>query len=122
MLAIKLYLIPNNFCLSRLGGENIKEFMKKDIHPKYYPEAKVTCACGNNFTTGSTLPELKVEICSACHPFYTGKQKLLDSARRVEKFNAKIDAKAKTKTVHKSKRAKHATKTKAKAAKKTEKK
>ena len=96
--------------------------MKKDIHPKYYPEAKMTCACGNNFATGSTLPELKVEICSACHPFYTGKQKLLDSARRVEKFHAKVDAKAKNKAVHKSKRAKHVTKTKAKIAKKTEKK
>ena len=96
--------------------------MKIDIHPKYYSSAKAICACGNNFTTGSTLPELKVEICSACHPFYTGKQKLLDSARRVEKFQAKIAAKSKTKTVHKSKRAKHATKTKTKAAKKTEKK
>lgn len=98
--------------------------MKKDIHPKYYPKAKMTCACGNTFTTGSTLPELKVEICSACHPFYTGKQKLLDSARRVEKFQAKVEAKAKAKTkaVHKSKRAKHAARTKARAAKKTEKK
>ncbi|MBI2459720.1 MAG: 50S ribosomal protein L31 [Parcubacteria group bacterium] len=96
--------------------------MKKDIHPKYYPQAKMTCACGNSFITGSTLPELKVEICSACHPFYTGKQKLIDSARRVEKFQAKLEAKAKAKTAHKSKRAKHATKTKAKAAKKTEKK
>ncbi|MDD4271783.1 MAG: 50S ribosomal protein L31 [Patescibacteria group bacterium] len=96
--------------------------MKKDIHPKYYPEAKMTCACGNSFTTGSTLPELKVEICSACHPFYTGKQKLLDSARRVEKFHAKVEAKAKNKPVHKSKKAKRTAKTKAKADKKTEKK
>ena len=96
--------------------------MKQNIQTKYYPSAKAVCACGNNFTTGSTLPELKVEICSACHPFYTGKQKLLDSARRVEKFRAKVAAKAKTKPAHKSKRAKHATKTKAKAAKKTEKK
>ena len=60
--------------------------MKKDIHPEYYPEAKVTCACGNTFIVGSTQPELKVEICSACHPFYTGKQKLMDTARRVDKF------------------------------------
>ena len=96
--------------------------MKKDIHPKYYPAAKVSCACGHAFTTGSTLPELKVEICSVCHPFYTGKQKLVDSARRVEKFKAKIDAKAKTKTIHKSKRAKLTAKTKAKADRKTEKK
>ena len=96
--------------------------MKKDIHPKYYPEAKVTCACGNAFTTSSTLKELKVEICSVCHPFYTGKQKLIDSARRVEKFKAKVEAKAKTKTTHKGKRAKRVAKTKAKADKKTEKK
>lgn len=96
--------------------------MKKDIHPKYYPEAKVACACGNAFTTGSTLKEIKVEICSACHPFYTGKQKLIDSARRVEKFQAKVEAKAKSKTMHKSKTAKRVAKTKAKALKKTEKK
>lgn len=93
--------------------------MKKDIHPKYHPEAKVSCACGNSFTTGSTLPELKVEICSACHPFYTGKQKLIDSARRVEKFQAKVGAKSKT--ALKSKRVKRVTKAKAKAARKTEK-
>lgn len=96
--------------------------MKQDIHPKYYPAAKVSCACGNTFTTGSTLPELKVEICSTCHPFYTGKQKLVDSARRVEKYQAKVDAKAKTKTAPRSKRAKLVAKTKAKANKKTEKK
>ena len=62
--------------------------MKKDIHPKYH-QAKVTCACGNSFVVGSTLPEIHVEICSLCHPFYTGKQKLLDTARRVEKFQAR---------------------------------
>ncbi|MFA5247850.1 MAG: 50S ribosomal protein L31 [Patescibacteria group bacterium] len=66
--------------------------MKKDIHPKYYEDAKVTCVCGNKFTTGSTKPEIKVELCSACHPFYTGKQKLVDTARRVEKFQAKVSA------------------------------
>ncbi|MEE8411198.1 MAG: 50S ribosomal protein L31 [Acidobacteriota bacterium] len=59
--------------------------MKKDLHPKYY-EIEVTCACGNSFKTGSTLPEMKVEICSACHPFFTGKQKLIDTAGRVERF------------------------------------
>ncbi len=68
--------------------------MKKDIHPEYYPKAKVTCACGNTFTVGSTLKEIKVELCSACHPFYTGKQKLVDSARRVEKFKEKMEKKA----------------------------
>jgi len=81
----------------------------------------MTCACGNNFVTGSTLSELKVEICSACHPFYTGKQKLLDSARRVEKFYAKVEAKAKTSLARKGKKVKRAAKAKAKIAK-TEKK
>lgn len=60
--------------------------MKKDIHPKYNENIKVTCACGNTFLTGSTKPEINVEICSACHPFYTGKEKLIDTAGRVERF------------------------------------
>ncbi len=66
--------------------------MKKGIHPKYDEKAKVICACGNEFEVGSTKSELKVELCSACHPFYTGKQKLVDTARRVEKFQAKVTA------------------------------
>jgi len=66
--------------------------MKKEIHPKYYPNCQVTCVCGHSFVTGSTEPELKVELCSQCHPFYTGKQKLVDTARRVEKFEAKVKA------------------------------
>lgn len=60
--------------------------MKKDIHPKYYPAAKAACACGNSFTVGSTQPEISVEICSSCHPFYTGKEKLIDTAGRVDRF------------------------------------
>ena len=68
--------------------------MKKDIHPEYFPEAKVTCACGNSFTVGSTIKEIQVELCSACHPFYTGKQKLVDTARRVEKFEARTAQKS----------------------------
>ena len=60
--------------------------MKTSVHPKYYPQAKIICACGVNYTTGSTIEEIHVEICSACHPFFTGKQKLVDAARRVEKF------------------------------------
>ena len=59
--------------------------MKEKIHPKYY-NAKVRCACGNEFEIGSTQEEIKVEICSKCHPFFTGKQKLVDTAGRVEKF------------------------------------
>lgn len=62
--------------------------MKKGIHPKYY-EAIVHCACGHEFETGSTQKEIKIEICSTCHPFFTGKQKLVDSAGRVERFRTK---------------------------------
>ncbi|MFA6254677.1 MAG: 50S ribosomal protein L31 [Patescibacteria group bacterium] len=88
--------------------------MKKDIHPKYYPEAKVICACGNQFKVGSTMPEIHVEICSMCHPFYTGKQKLVDSARRVEKFQERLAKKAEISATRKGKKAKRATKTKTK--------
>ena len=59
--------------------------MKKDVHPEYQ-ECLVTCACGNNFKTRSTKSEIRVEICSQCHPFFTGKQKFVDTAGRVEKF------------------------------------
>jgi len=100
----------------RLGAHKTTSIMKKDIHPAYYPESKVTCVCGNSFTIGSTLPELKIEICSACHPFYTGKQKLIDTARRVEKFQAKSVNKAAL-ADRKGKKAKRA----AKAAKKEKK-
>ena len=62
--------------------------MKKDIHPEY-KMITASCACGNEFETGSTTDSIKVEICSACHPFYTGKQKLVDSAGRVERFQRK---------------------------------
>ncbi|NCP58662.1 50S ribosomal protein L31 [Candidatus Wolfebacteria bacterium CG18_big_fil_WC_8_21_14_2_50_39_7] len=70
--------------------------MKKDIHPQYYPKAKVRCACGNVFTVGSTKSEIQIEICSACHPFYTGKEKLIDVAGRVEKFKARRERALKT--------------------------
>lgn len=63
--------------------------MKKDIHPQYFPEAKVICACGHKFTVGSTLEKIEVEICSACHPFYTGTEKVMDTAGRVEKFKTR---------------------------------
>lgn len=62
--------------------------MKANTHPTYYPDAKVTCSCGNTFTTGSTLPEITVDICSACHPFFTGEMKFVDTQGRVEKFEA----------------------------------
>lgn len=63
--------------------------MKQNIHPAYYPKATITCACGKIYHTGSTKKETEVEICAACHPFYTGKGKLIDTAGRVEKFRAK---------------------------------
>ena len=64
--------------------------MKKEIHPEYF-ETKVRCACGNEFVTGSTVKEIHIDICSECHPFYTGKQKFVDSAGRIEKFNKKYN-------------------------------
>ena len=66
--------------------------MKQGIHPKYYPEAKVTCACGATWTTGSTLPELKTDVCGKCHPFYTGQlQRIVDSAGQVERFTKRVE-------------------------------
>lgn len=62
--------------------------MKEGIHPKIY-QTKVKCACGEEFVTGSTVEEIHVDICSKCHPFYTGKQKFVDSAGRIDKFNKK---------------------------------
>jgi len=67
--------------------------MKKDIHPTYYTDAVVICACGNTFTTGSTKKELRVESCSKCHPFFTGQQKIVDTEGRVEKFRRKFSLK-----------------------------
>lgn len=67
--------------------------MKPDIHPTYH-QTKVSCACGNNFTVGSTEAEIKVEICSNCHPFYTGTAKLIDTAGRVDKFQARLQRQA----------------------------
>jgi large subunit ribosomal protein L31 len=75
--------------------------MKTAIHPKWYEDAKVVCACGNTFTTGATVPEIHVEICYACHPFYTGTMRFVDTAGRVDSFKAKM-AGAKTKLVSKT--------------------
>lgn len=63
--------------------------MKDNIHPKYHEKASVSCACGNTFTVGSTKEKIQVEICSACHPFYTGKEKVMDTAGRIERFKAR---------------------------------
>lgn len=64
--------------------------MKAAIHPKWYEDAKVICACGNTFTTGATVPEIRVEICYNCHPFYTGQMRFVDTAGRVDSFKAKM--------------------------------
>lgn len=69
--------------------------MKADIHPKYFDKAKATCGCGASFVIGSTSEKIEVEICSNCHPFYTGKEKIIDTAGKVEKFKAKAEAAAK---------------------------
>jgi len=63
--------------------------MKSDIHQKWYPEAVVTCACGNRFVVGATKPEMRVEICNKCHPFFTGEMKFIDTLGRVERFQQK---------------------------------
>ena len=65
--------------------------MKANIHPNWNPEAKVSCACGNSFTTGSTIPEIRVELCSACHPFFTGTAKFVDTLGQVERFQKKTE-------------------------------
>lgn len=72
--------------------------MKKETHPTYFPEAKVICACGNSFIVGATKPEIRVEICAKCHPFYTGEEKLIDTAGRVEKFKSRRAAATPVKT------------------------
>jgi large subunit ribosomal protein L31 len=67
--------------------------MKDKIHPKFYDKAKVTCLCGNTFTTGSTKPEIRVEVCGKCHPFYTGEQRIVDALGRVERFKKRYKIK-----------------------------
>ena len=65
--------------------------MKTNIHPKYYENAKVRCACGNEWITGSTLPEIHTGICDKCHPFYTGQDKILDTQGRVDRFKKRLE-------------------------------
>ena len=65
--------------------------MKAQIHPEYYPNAQVTCSCGNTFTTGSTKPMLRVEVCSRCHPFYTGEQRVVDTEGRIERLKRRYN-------------------------------
>jgi large subunit ribosomal protein L31 len=82
--------------------------MKSKIHPEYHKDCKVTCACGNTFTTGSTMKEIRVEMCNLCHPFYTGKQRFVDTARRVEKFAERAGKKDAAASARKGKKVKKA--------------
>jgi len=65
--------------------------MKKDIHPEYYPDARVVCGCGNSFVTGATQQMIKTDICSACHPFFTGEQRIVDTAGQVERYMKRLE-------------------------------
>ena len=64
---------------------------RNGIHPKWYPEAQVTCACGNTFTVGSTMPTIRTDVCAACHPFFTGEQRIVDTAGRVDRFMMRLE-------------------------------
>lgn len=77
--------------------------MKANIHPKYNPEAQVICVCGNRFTTGSTEDVIHVELCYNCHPFYTGEQKFVDTASRIQKFETKKQTAQQYQATHKKK-------------------
>lgn len=80
-----------DYCKFRLRLVYYPLHMKQDIHPTWFPDAKVVCACGNQFSTGSTLENIRVEICSNCHPFFTGQQKFVDTLGQVERFQRKTE-------------------------------
>ncbi len=80
--------------------------MKTDLHPTYHKEAVFKCACGSEFKVGSTLENFETELCNNCHPFYTGKQKIVDTARRLEKFEKKMAGKSESLVSKKEKKAK----------------
>lgn len=93
--------------------------MKSSIHPTYYASAKVVCACGNTFSVGSTKEEIRVELCSKCHPFYTGQQKLVDTSGRVERFAERMKAQSGKSAATTGKKAKAEKRAAQKEAKKT---
>ena len=94
--------------------------MKKDIHPNYTQDAVIKCACGNSIKVGSTKQKMEIEICSACHPFYTGKKKLVDSAGQVDRFKKRMEKATALKKSATDKKAKQAARAEAKTTKKTE--
>lgn len=73
-----------------MTGKVVIQSMKEQIHPKWYPEALVTCACGNTWTVGATVPEIRTDVCSACHPFYTGEQRIVDTEGQVDRFMKRL--------------------------------
>ena len=79
--------------MSRTKEKEPGTIMKVEIHPEWYPEAQVTCICGNAFTTGSTKAEIRVEICNRCHPFFTGEQRIVDTEGRVERIKRRYNLK-----------------------------
>jgi len=100
-----------NFSTGLIFNENLliliinsDKNMKKDIHPKYYQKTRVKCACGNSFTLGSTQEFIETEICSKCHPFYTGKEKVLDTVGQVQKFRKRLEKKKQIKNARKSRK------------------
>ncbi len=94
--------------------------MKKSIHPQYYPNSKTTCACGNVVEAGSAREKMDIEVCSACHPFYTGENKLLDSAGQLDRFQKRLEkAEAMKKEIEERKKAKTAKKKEVTSEKKT---
>jgi len=78
--------------------------MKKNIHPKYYPKAEATCTCGASFTLGATKPKIEVEVCSRCHPLYTGSKKIIDATGQVEKFQKRMEKSKKIQVESKTKK------------------
>ncbi|MDO8435663.1 MAG: 50S ribosomal protein L31 [bacterium] len=96
--------------------------MKKDIHPQYSHSVKVACSCGNTFATGSTVEKIETELCSACHPFYTGTQKIVDAAHRVERFATRLGKKGtlESRVGKKEKQARDSARRKAKLAEATQ--
>lgn len=99
-----------------------KKSMKKDIHPKYFEKAEITCSCGATLVTGSTQENMHVEICSQCHPFYTGKKKMIDTTGRVDRFKKLSEKSAKKQEAAKATKAKKKEVTEKKAPKKEKKK
>lgn len=73
-----------------MAGKAENTHMRENIHPQWYPEARVICACGNTWTVGSTVPEIRTDVCSACHPFYTGEQRIVDTEGQVDRFMKRL--------------------------------